>query len=140
MALPEPFTHNITVYVGSTFDSSLYLYTVAAGLDPEDEGNWVAEDFGGATARMEVRKKKTSEDVILTLTTEATTDNPYLRLGESQGQVHIVIPYAHTASLDRSLKTGVYDIEILYSTGIKLRRIEGEVEFNLDVTQDEVVA
>lgn len=89
----------------------------------------VAVDLTGYTARMQIRKKKSSTD----FEHEATTENDGITLGGSAGTVEVVISAADTA--DFEFTRAVYDLELVDGDGIVTRLVEGDVSVSKEVTR-----
>ena len=84
-------------------------------------------DMTGFTAKMQVRKSKTAEEAVMTLTTE----NSGITLGEN-GQIVLLASAEETAGIKEGQY--VYDLEI--STGMSVvRLIEGAFVVNGEVTR-----
>lgn len=109
---------DITVEQGSTFSLPLTL----------EDGNG-AIDLTGAIARMEVRKPRTSDVVLLTLTTE----NGRINIDGSTGEVTLGITDEDTTAL--TFKRGVYDLELVYSNGTVGRWLEGRFLVSRETTR-----
>lgn len=116
----KPFKQNITVIQGATLD---LLVTWKAG-DPA-----LAVDLTGCTARMQIRDKVTSAEVLVSLTTE----NGGIELGGTAGTVRRLMTAAATAALD--WQTGVYDLEIQFADGTVRRLLSGSVVVSPEVTR-----
>lgn len=86
-------------------------------------------DITGYTARMQIRRKKSST----TAEHEATTENGGITLGDTAGTVAITIAATDTA--DFSFSKGVYDLELVDPQGVVTRLVEGGVEVNQEVTR-----
>lgn len=112
-------TYDLTIEQGAT------LYQQFRWLDGDNE----PVDLTGYTARMQVRRKKSSDDVLLS----ATTENGYIELGGDEGTILLNVPAAITAALD--FKTGVYDLELVASDGFVDRFLEGSVTLSKEVTR-----
>lgn len=86
-------------------------------------------DLTGYTARMQIRRKKTSE----TAEHSATTENGGIALGTTDGTISITIPAATTS--DFEFTAGVYDLELVAGSGFVTRLLEGGVEVSKEVTR-----
>lgn len=84
--------------------------------------------LSGYTARMMIRKKVTSTDPLLTLTTE----NGGLILTSAESSVQIIITDTQTAALATA---GVYDLEIVSGTGLVTRVLQGKITISKEVTR-----
>jgi hypothetical protein len=83
----------------------------------------------GVTARMQVRVTVDSEMVILDLRTElgGLVITPLL------GRIDIYLSHEDTASI--SADSGVYDLELTFSSGDVVRLVEGSINFIPEVTR-----
>jgi hypothetical protein len=86
-------------------------------------------DLTGCTARMQVRERVESTDILLTLTTE----NGRITLGGVAGTVDLRVEADDTAALN--FRTGVYDLEIEFADGTVRRLLSGGVSLSLEVTR-----
>lgn len=111
--------YDITIEQGATFQLNL--------IWKDSGGNPI--DLTDYTARMQVRQKYTSDEAALSLSTE----NGTIVMGGVSGTVNISAPAADTANL--SIKTGVYDVEIVSPSGVVTRLIEGCVVVSPEVTR-----
>lgn len=112
-------THDILVEQGATYISNLVW---------KDSDN-VPIDLTGYTARMQFRRTKSATTALLS----ATTENGYITLGGAAGTIDISIPDDITAAL--TVTRAVYDLELISSTGVVTRLIEGDVEISKEVTR-----
>lgn len=89
-------------------------------------------DITGWSARMQIREKLTSEDVMV----DATSDNGLLVLGGADGRVTIQLTEDATMAL---VKNGVYDLELVdpnQPPGLgTYRLLEGKVTVVKNVTR-----
>lgn len=113
-----PGKYNIICPQGSTFSQQL-TYSI----------NTIPIDLTGYTARMQVREKYTSTKKDLTLTTE----NGGLTLGGAAGTININVNATTTAALHA--KEYVYDLELVSSSNIVIRLIEGKFIVTPEVTR-----
>lgn len=93
------------------------------------DSNGAAISNSGFTARMQIRKNITSSDIILALTTE----NGRITLGGANGAITLNISAADTAAL--ATYCGVYDLELVSSSGVVTRLLEGQVSISREVTR-----
>ena len=95
--MPYPATFPIRARQGDTY-RRVFLITT----------NGEPDDLSGSTARMEVRRKATSDDVVL----EATD---YITLGGEAGTVDLNIPAAVLADIPPryGASSYVYDLELI---------------------------
>lgn len=112
--------HDITIEQGATFRLSLVWRDSAGALI----------DVTGYTARMQVRRRHTTEDPPALSLTSAAGD---IVLGGAAGT--IVITAAATVTDDIDFKTGVYDLEMEDVDGFVTRLIEGSVTITPEVTR-----
>ena len=85
-------------------------------------------DLTGYTARMQIRKTKSTSATLLSITT-----SDYITLGGAAGTIAVDVPAATTEALD--FTSGVYDLELISSGGTVYRFLEGCVELNKEVTR-----
>lgn len=116
--------YNILCEQGTTFSR---IFTIEEP-DPLDESIYVAMDLSGYTARMHVRRTIESSDYIISLTTE----NGRISIDGPEGQITLTLSAQETTSLSSS---GVYDLEIIDSTGIVSRPIKGKFTLDREVTR-----
>jgi len=105
--------YNFTCEQGSTFQRELEV----TNFDD------TVRDLSGMTARMQVRKDLDAASALI----ELTTENGRITIDGDDGKVSLLISSADTAALQFS---GVYDLELVGSTGVVERLIQGL--FNLD--------
>ena len=86
-------------------------------------------DLTGYEAKLQIRKRKTSPDVVL----ELSTDNGGIILGSGDGTVRIVFTDEQTAALPHM--SGFYDIKLTPPSGQAERFLQGDVEVSQAVTQ-----
>lgn len=120
-------SHDITIEQGATFRLSL--------IWREPTVNEVAGDpidLTGYTARMQVRRKHTSDTTILSLTSAAGD----ITLGGAAGTIVVVATAAATAAIDTDNKTlsAVYDLELINGSTVT-RLLEGSVTITPEVTR-----
>jgi hypothetical protein len=113
-----PGKYNIICPQGSTFSQQL-TYSIDA----------TPINLTGYTARMQVREKHTSTKKDLTLTTE----NGGITLGGAAGTIHLDISATTTAALHA--KEYVYDLELVSSSNLVMRLIEGKFIVTPEVTR-----
>lgn len=86
-------------------------------------------DLTGYDARMQVRKKKTNQTVLLDL----NLGNGGLILGGVTGTIELFISASDTTAI--TWKQGIYDLELITPTSKVIRFIEGAVSVSLEVTR-----
>lgn len=87
-------------------------------------------DLTGYTARMQVRSRADSVDVLFALTTE----NGGIVLGGTAGDITLAMSATATAALD--FRKGVYDLEVVLPDGVTVRRLmQGSVHLSDEVTR-----
>lgn len=111
--------NDITIEQGATFRMSL-IWKDSVG---------VPVNLTGYTARMQVRRSYSDSVVQLNLTTE----NGSITLGGSAGTIEVV--GAATATDDTAGGKGVYDLELMSSSGVVTRLVEGKVTIKPEVTR-----
>jgi hypothetical protein len=112
--------YNIRIEQGATFALPI---TWRAG-NPA-----VAVNLTGCTARMHVRRALSASEILLSLTTE----NGRIVLGGLAGTVVLALTAAETAAIDWA--HGVYDLEIVFGTGVVRRLLVGNVSVSREVTR-----
>lgn len=85
-------------------------------------------DLSGYTARMQLRPSKSSDTVLVDLTTE----NGGITLGGPTGEITLHFNEAITMPL---LKGGVYDVEVIIDGKVR-RLIEGAITISRGVTRN----
>jgi hypothetical protein len=105
--------YNFTCEQGSTFSRDIEV------TDFDD----TVRNLSGFTARMQVRKDLTASSALI----ELTTENGRIQITPSTGTLSLTISAADTAALQFS---GIYDLELIGSTAIVERLLQGN--FNLD--------
>jgi hypothetical protein len=115
-----PLKLKLTIYQGATFRKEI---TWKAG-DPA-----LPVDLTDCTARMQVRQKVDSTDVLLALTTE----NSRITLGGTAGTIVLEVDATDTAAI--TWRTGVYDLEVEFTTGDVRRLLTGTVTVDPEVTR-----
>lgn len=83
----------------------------------------------GYTAKMQVRKSVSSQEVLL----EMSTVNGKLQLTPSTGTITMVFSAATTAAID--WRSGKYDLELTSADGTVTRLIEGEITVSREITR-----
>jgi hypothetical protein len=119
--MTAPLKLPLTIYQGATFRKRVAW---KAG-DPA-----TPVDLTGCTARMHIREKLESPEVLLALTTE----NGRIALGGTAGTVEQVLDAETTAALP--WVAGVYDLEIEFPNGDVRRLCFGAVKVSREVTRD----
>lgn len=113
--------HNITILQGATFDMSA-VWADAAGAP---------EDLTDVLARMQVRKTHRSEEVLLSLDSDAIGG---ITLDVPTGTISVVASATQTAALPGRLR-GVYDLELEFPGGRVVRLLQGRVTVDPEVTR-----
>ena len=83
--------------------------------------------MAGFTARMQVRKDLEAASALI----ELTTENGRISITPNTGTVSLTITAADTAALQFG---GVYDLELVGSTGVIERLLQGNFNLNENVT------
>jgi uncharacterized protein YwbE len=111
-------------------------FTIEQGATFEHQVLWREEDtttpvsLTGYTARMHIREKLSSTEIMLALTSEPDGG---ITLGGLAGTVDIFITDDQTAALTRG---GVYDLEVERSSdGYVVRLIQGTISLSKEVTR-----
>lgn len=89
-----------------------------------------AVDLTGYTARMQIRRNPTSDEVLFS----ATTENSLLTLTPLDGKVDLVIPASTTELFD--WRNARYDLELEADTGFVYRLVQGTVTVSKEITRD----
>ena len=118
-------TYNITCEQGSTFSR---VITVEYP-DPDDASTMLPFDFTGYTGRMQIRRTIESSTFMIELT---TANGGVAYTDASNGELTITMTAEQTAGLTSS---GVYDLEIINSTGEVSKLIKGAFTLLLEVTR-----
>lgn len=122
--------YNMTCQQGSTFTRLIEIEQPDLTADPT--GNTFEPfDLTGYTARMQVRRTIDSANFLLSLSTE----NGSLTINPIEGQtnaIYIDVSASVTASVSTS---GVYDLEIISSTGTVTRVLQGVFNLSPEVTR-----
>lgn len=86
------------------------------------------KSLAGLTARMQIRSKVTSTDIIL----ELTTENGMIIINDTLKTITLTIPAATTSGL--TFKTGVYSLELVSGTEVTAF-IQGSVTLGTEITR-----
>jgi len=89
----------------------------------------VPVDLTGCTARMHVRTRVESPDVLL----ELSSGNGKITLGTVGGDITLRLTALETAAI--AWPRGVYDLEIVHADGTVRRLVEGSVKVRPEVTR-----
>ena len=116
--------YNIYCEQGATFSRVLTIL-VPDEVDPDITTPY---DLSNHTARMQIRRTITSASPMV----ELTTENGSLTLDDGNGSIAIEMSDEVTASLTTS---GVYDLEIIDSSGNVSRVVQGTFTLNPEVTR-----
>jgi len=119
--------YNMTCQQGATFARTLtlrYPDPESPAIDPV----YLLWNFTGYTARMQVRRTLQSTTPMISLTTE----NGRITLGGVTGVIELLISATDTAQITSS---GVYDLEIISSSGVVSRVIQGDFILSEEVTR-----
>lgn len=112
--------HDITIEQGATFQLNLVW----------KDGAGTPINLTGYTARMQVRRKYTSETALLSFTTE----NGAITLGGALGT--IAVQGLATLTDDLPAPAGcVYDLEVISGGGIVTRLVQGGAYISPEVTR-----
>lgn len=112
--------HDITIEQGATFQLSL-IWKQSTGTPV---------NLTGYTARMQVRRKYTSETPLLSFTTE----NGAIVLGGAAGTITVTGMATLTDDLPAPAP-GVYDLELVSPSGIVTRLVQGGAFITPEVTR-----
>jgi|SRR6056297_178303 len=114
-------THNIVIEQGATFELTA---TWTDGGSPVD--------LTDVLARMQVRKRYTSDEAVLSVDSDTLGG---VTVDPLTGVVDVEIPAADTAALPGRLR-GVYDLELLFPSGRVVRLLKGRVRVDPEVTKE----
>lgn len=112
--------HDITIEQGATYQLSLIWR----------QPNGTPVDLTGYTARMQVRRRHSSDTALLTFTTE----NGGITLGGPAGTINVVGLATLTDDLPAP-SPAVYDLELVSSGGFVTRLVEGGAYITPEVTR-----
>lgn len=112
--------YDFTIEQGATLDLPIFF----------KDGDGVALDYTGYTARMQVRQNVSSSAVLL----ELTTENGRLILDGPEGNLTLLVTAEDTA--DITWRKGVYDIEMVAPDDTVTRVLQGTITISLEVTRD----
>ena len=123
-------TLDIDLEQGVTWDYTLTVYEYDEDNPPTYAGD--IRPLTGYTARAQIRKKKSSPDFQL----ELTTENGGLTLGGALGTIDMHITAEQAAALTSS---GVWDVELVITIGgeeMVDRPAEGAITLSKEVTKE----
>jgi hypothetical protein len=83
----------------------------------------------GYTARMQIRRNPSAEDVLFS----ATTENTLLSINAAEGKVTLVVPATTTETFD--WRNARYDLELESSGGVVYRLVQGSVTVSKEITR-----
>ena len=86
-------------------------------------------DLGGFTARLQARPSISSDTVVLDL-----NETNGITLGGSAGTIALTRSAAQTAAL--AAGKYVYDLELISSTGVVTRLVQGQLDVDAEVTRE----
>lgn len=110
-------THNFEILQGETWTRTL-TWKISGAL----------VDLTGYTARMQVRRKVTSDSTLLSLTSGSG-----ITLGGSAGTITLSVSATDTAAM--TWREGKYDLELVASDGTVTRLLEGRITVDPEVTR-----
>ena len=113
----------------SILQGATFSWSVAWKTAPDEDSAKTPVDLTGCTARMQIRSKVESPEVLLTLTTE----NGGIALGGTAGTISLLIDADDTTAL--TWTSGVYDLEIVFPGGQVRRLMYGSVVVSPEVTR-----
>lgn len=117
--MTTPGNYDLTIYQGADFALRVKWKDSLGAL----------VDLTGYTARMQIRRSLRDAAIVASLTTE----NARIVLGGVAGTIDLSLLAATTAAV--TVRAGVYDLELIDSTGIVTRLLQGAVEFSQEVTR-----
>ncbi|MGA1752982.1 MAG: hypothetical protein ACO395_06430 [Pontimonas sp.] len=116
---------SLAVTYGFTADQGATFERVLTWTNPDG----TAIDLAGYTARMKIRRRTTSQDVVETLTTESGN----ITLGGAAGTITISLSDTETAALPAEKLQ--YDLELISSLGEVTRLIMGYFVVRSEMTR-----
>ena len=125
--------YNITIEQGSTFGRLISVEQPDLVTDPTGQ-TFVNYSLVAHTARMQIRRTVDSATSMISLTTEngRITINPNISGNTKNNEISLLITAADTATLTTS---GVYDLEIISSSGTVSKVVRGDVTLIPEVTR-----
>lgn len=117
--MTTPGEYDLTIYVGATFTRRVVWKDSLGAL----------VNLTGYTARMQIRASVRNPEVLVALTTE----NGGIALGAAAGTIDLLLTNTQTAAI--TARAGVYDLELIDSTGVVTRLLQGAVEISPEVTR-----
>jgi len=117
-----PLTIDLLIYQGATFHRSWKLV---------ESGTTTPMDLTGYSARMQIREKLKSEDVILELTT--ANSRIAIDITSTDTTLSLYIAPEDTAAIQ--ITRGVYDLELVDTAGDVFRLMQGAVTVSKEVTR-----
>lgn len=94
------------------------------------DGNGRRVNLTGYTAKLQVRETKTSNTVLL----ELSTDTSAIQLGGAAGTIVVNMTPVETDSLYPTWEKGFYDLVLTAPDGTKIRLVEGTIRVSVGVT------
>ena len=119
MATAGPVHFEIPCF--SEFAVTMTWYTTSAKSATVDLSNY--------TAAMDIRRKQSDSSALIALTSGSG-----ITLGGSAGTIDIALTDTQTAAITPG--PGVWDLELIDSSGSNLRLVEGTCEFTPSVTRN----
>jgi hypothetical protein len=119
MATAGPVHFEIPTY--SEFGVTMTWYTTSAKT--------ATVDLSSYTAAMDIRRKQSDSSALIALTSGSG-----ITLGGSAGTIDIALTDTQTAAISPGF--GVWDLELIDSSGSNLRLVEGTCEFTPSVTRN----
>lgn len=109
-------------------------FTIEQGADFARTLTWkdssgTAVNLAGYSARMQIRGNVEDADIAL----ELTTANGRIALGGAAGTITLSANASATGGL--SIASGVYDLELVSSSGVVTRLLEGNIILSKEVTR-----
>lgn len=117
----RPFHRNLTVYQGADFEDA-FTWNAGEPLAPVDLS-------GVQSARAQFRASVGAPTVLC----ELTTDNGRIVLGGAAGTITLKLDAATTTAF--AWRTGVWDMELVYTDGRVRRFMQGAVTVDPNVTR-----
>jgi hypothetical protein len=117
------FKYKIQIIQGETYNK---IFPWKAGAS---SASVIPVDLTGCTAKMQIRSKVNSPDVLL----ELSTQNSKIILSGITGEVKISLSASETSAI--TWNSGVYDLKIQFPDGSVRRLLSGTVSVSTEITK-----
>jgi hypothetical protein len=125
-------SHTLVIEQGATLTRTFLWCNPVEGSDPPEPDLLNPISVVGYTARLQIRRRVTDADALLTLTTDS---NGGITIVGAAGTVSITLTAAQTTALD--FATGVWDLELISPApaSVVTRLIGGRAVLSREVTR-----